>query len=241
MRAGRRRDRRDRRRSRHAGRRRRPDRHAPAPRRAGALHGRPRDAEADRPGEARPASAGLGQPVRGHPLVRHRNRRAFRRIFEVYLGDSPGSVPRSMNGTADDQPDRVARGSADGPGEGGVHHARPARPDRARTARRAARREVLGDLKLALTEACTNSVKHAYDDGGRDGRDHVRAVRRPARWSRWSTRAGGSSAGAVADGRRRARRRRARARRSSTRSRTSLAIRKRAGGGASLRFVKRLP
>jgi serine/threonine-protein kinase RsbW len=29
------------------------------------------------------------------------------------------------------------------------------------------RQEVLGDLKLALTEACTNSVKHAYgEDGG---------------------------------------------------------------------------
>jgi serine/threonine-protein kinase RsbW len=26
--------------------------------------------------------------------------------------------------------------------------------------------EVLGDLKLALTEACTNSVKHAYQEGG---------------------------------------------------------------------------
>lgn len=25
--------------------------------------------------------------------------------------------------------------------------------------------ETLGDLKLALTEACTNSVRHAYDDG----------------------------------------------------------------------------
>jgi serine/threonine-protein kinase RsbW len=25
--------------------------------------------------------------------------------------------------------------------------------------------EVVGDLKLALTEACTNSVRHAYDDG----------------------------------------------------------------------------
>jgi serine/threonine-protein kinase RsbW len=25
--------------------------------------------------------------------------------------------------------------------------------------------EVLGDMKLALTEACTNSVRHAYDDG----------------------------------------------------------------------------
>src|SRR5438132_5289152 len=27
------------------------------------------------------------------------------------------------------------------------------------------RQEVLGDLKLALTEACTNSVRHAYADG----------------------------------------------------------------------------
>jgi serine/threonine-protein kinase RsbW len=26
-------------------------------------------------------------------------------------------------------------------------------------------REVLGDLKLALTEACTNSVRHAYEGG----------------------------------------------------------------------------
>jgi len=26
--------------------------------------------------------------------------------------------------------------------------------------------EALGDLKLALTEACTNSVRHAYADGG---------------------------------------------------------------------------
>jgi serine/threonine-protein kinase RsbW len=26
--------------------------------------------------------------------------------------------------------------------------------------------EVLGDMKLALTEACTNSVRHAYADGG---------------------------------------------------------------------------
>jgi serine/threonine-protein kinase RsbW len=26
--------------------------------------------------------------------------------------------------------------------------------------------EALGDLKLALTEACTNSVKHAYDESG---------------------------------------------------------------------------
>jgi serine/threonine-protein kinase RsbW len=30
--------------------------------------------------------------------------------------------------------------------------------------------EALGDMKLALTEACTNSVKHAYDEsGGRVG------------------------------------------------------------------------
>ena len=33
--------------------------------------------------------------------------------------------------------------------------------------------EVLGDLKLALTEACTNSVRHAYGDGDGLGRDHA--------------------------------------------------------------------
>src|SRR5882762_9482638 len=31
------------------------------------------------------------------------------------------------------------------------------------------RQEVLGDLKLALTEACTNSVRHAYGDGDGEG------------------------------------------------------------------------
>src|SRR2546423_15542511 len=29
--------------------------------------------------------------------------------------------------------------------------------------------EELGDLKLALTEACSNSVRHAYEDGGAGG------------------------------------------------------------------------
>jgi serine/threonine-protein kinase RsbW len=33
--------------------------------------------------------------------------------------------------------------------------------------------ETLHDLKLALTEACTNSVKHAYDDHGRGSVDIV--------------------------------------------------------------------
>ena len=33
--------------------------------------------------------------------------------------------------------------------------------------------EALHDLKLALTEACTNSVKHAYDDEGRGSVDIV--------------------------------------------------------------------
>jgi serine/threonine-protein kinase RsbW len=32
--------------------------------------------------------------------------------------------------------------------------------------------EVLGDLKLALTEACTNSVRHAYDHG-REGKVEI--------------------------------------------------------------------
>src|SRR2546421_10115379 len=31
------------------------------------------------------------------------------------------------------------------------------------------RQEVLGDLKLALTEACTNSVRHAYGDADGTG------------------------------------------------------------------------
>jgi serine/threonine-protein kinase RsbW len=35
----------------------------------------------------------------------------------------------------------------------------------ARTRDRAWSQELLGDLKLALTEACTNSVRHAYGDG----------------------------------------------------------------------------
>ena len=33
--------------------------------------------------------------------------------------------------------------------------------------------ETLHDLKLALTEACTNSVKHAYDEDGRGSVDIV--------------------------------------------------------------------
>jgi len=35
----------------------------------------------------------------------------------------------------------------------------------ARLRREPLSQEVLGDLKLALTEACTNSVRHAYADG----------------------------------------------------------------------------
>jgi serine/threonine-protein kinase RsbW len=37
--------------------------------------------------------------------------------------------------------------------------------------------ETLHDLKLALTEACTNSVKHAYDDHGRGSVDIVYELR----------------------------------------------------------------
>ena len=38
---------------------------------------------------------------------------------------------------------------------------------------RAVEPEVLADVKLALTEACTNSVRHAYEDG-REGEVEIR-------------------------------------------------------------------
>ena len=41
--------------------------------------------------------------------------------------------------------------------------------------------ELVADLKLALTEATSNSVRHAYGERRRHGRDRVRAARRPAR------------------------------------------------------------
>jgi serine/threonine-protein kinase RsbW len=34
--------------------------------------------------------------------------------------------------------------------------------------------ETVADLKLAVTEACSNSVRHAYDDDGRGGEVEVR-------------------------------------------------------------------
>ena len=40
--------------------------------------------------------------------------------------------------------------------------------------------EALSDLKLALTEACTNSVRHAYDDG-REGLVEIVYTLRPDR------------------------------------------------------------
>ena len=40
--------------------------------------------------------------------------------------------------------------------------------------------ETLHDLKLALTEACTNSVRHAYHDGG-EGRVEIRYELEPDR------------------------------------------------------------
>jgi serine/threonine-protein kinase RsbW len=99
--------------------------------------------------------------------------------------------------------------------------------------------ESLGDLKLALTEACTNSVKHAYDeDGGTvdisyelyDDRlvvevsDEGEGFAHPAGDAPAGGALGESGLGlaiikAVAD---------------------DLEIADRAGGGASLRFVKRL-
>ena len=103
--------------------------------------------------------------------------------------------------------------------------------------------ELLGDVKLALTEACTNSVRHAYDRRRRLGRDHVRAAT-PTGWSsRSSTRARASTAGA-----------RSVAPRAADdelsvgglgiaiieASRDELAIAERAGGGSTLRFVKQL-
>ena len=40
--------------------------------------------------------------------------------------------------------------------------------------RRALDPEVLADLKLALTEACSNSIRHAYEDGREEGTVEVR-------------------------------------------------------------------
>src|SRR3954467_15699324 len=37
--------------------------------------------------------------------------------------------------------------------------------------------ETLHDLKLALTEACTNSVKHAYEEGGEGIVDTLEGLR----------------------------------------------------------------
>ena len=68
---------------------------------------------------------------------------------------------------------------ANGKGNGHIHAIRltiPAKPEYITLGRLALtgiarlrpeplRQEVLGDLKLALTEACTNSVRHAYADG----------------------------------------------------------------------------
>jgi serine/threonine-protein kinase RsbW len=45
---------------------------------------------------------------------------------------------------------------------------------------RALRPEVVADLKLALTEACSNSVRHAYKDG-REGIVEIRYELRPDR------------------------------------------------------------
>jgi len=70
---------------------------------------------------------------------------------------------------------------ANGKGNGHIHAIRltiPAKPEYITLGRLALtgiarlrpeplRQEVLGDLKLALTEACTNSVRHAY--AGREG------------------------------------------------------------------------
>ena len=73
----------------------------------------------------------------------------------------------------------MGTGTADGNGNGGqaIRLTIPAKPEYITLGRLAltgiARlraeqlpQEVLGDLKLALTEACTNSVRHAYPDGG---------------------------------------------------------------------------
>ncbi len=65
-------------------------------------------------------------------------------------------------------------GGADGPGARTVRLSIPAKPEYITLCRLAltglARlrpfpEETLSDLKLALTEACSNSVRHAYDDG----------------------------------------------------------------------------
>ena len=143
-----------------------------------------------------------------------------------------------MNRTVDDQPDRVAAIRLTIPAKAeyitlgrlaltGIARLRPLTD------------EALGDLKLALTEACTNSVKHAYDDaGGTVGITYelygdrliVEVVDDGEGFERDALADDGDGLGegglgldiidAVSDG---------------------LEIRTRAGGGASLRFVKRLP
>jgi serine/threonine-protein kinase RsbW len=143
-----------------------------------------------------------------------------------------------MNRTADDHPDRVAAIRLTIPAKAeyitlgrlaltGIARLRPLSD------------EALGDLKLALTEACTNSVKHAYDDaGGTVGITYelygdrliVEVVDDGEGFERGAVADDGDGLGegglgldiidAVSDG---------------------LEIRTRAGGGASLRFVKRLP
>jgi len=143
-----------------------------------------------------------------------------------------------MNRTADEQPDRVTAIRLTIPAKAEyITLGRLALTGIARL--RPLTAEALGDLKLALTEACTNSVKHAYDEpGGRvgityelhgdrlivevvdDGNGFERRVLADGDEGLGEGGLGLDIIDAVSDG---------------------LEIRKRAGGGASLLFVKRLP
>ena len=142
-------------------------RHAPLPGRGRPVHAR---ARSQPPGRAGPASASgrLRVRKRGSGVgrgLRRTARSGFGRISEVHLGNPFESTHVSWT------PPTTATATAKA-----IRLTIPAKPEYitlgrlaltgiARLRAEPLSPEVLGDLKLALTEACTNSVRHAYGDG----------------------------------------------------------------------------